>query len=256
MVLIAKSSIPPQVLVLPSQSAASIKAAEIFDQAIRQDPRIVLGLATGGTPVGCYRELVRRHREQGLDFSSVTTFNLDDYVGLPPDHPQSFRRFMQEQLFDQVNIDLARTHLPNGLAEDLATHAAAYEQAIRQAGGIGLQLLGIGHNGHIAFNEPGASLDCRTRVVQLTDSTIESNARFFDSADQVPRTGITVGIGTILEAKRIVMLATGSDKAEAVLLALEGPIHTDHPASLLRTHSAVTFVLDGAAAERLRSEVR
>ncbi len=251
MVQLEQSFPAPQVLVLPSVQAASIKAAEIFDQAIREAPQIVLGLATGGTPVACYQELIRRHREEGLDFSAVTTFNLDEYIGLPPDHPQSFRTFMREQLFDHINIDPERTHVPNGLAEDLTSHAAAYEEAIRQAGGIQLQLLGIGHNGHIAFNEPGASIDSRTRVVQLTDSTIQNNARFFDAVDEVPHEGVTMGIGTILEAKRIVMLATGAGKAEAVQLALQGPIHSDHPASLLRAHSNVTFVLDPTAASKL-----
>lgn len=251
MVRIQKTPDPPQVLVLPSDAAASIKVAEIFDQAVRENPEIVLGLATGGTPVGCYRELVRRHREEGLSFASVTSFNLDEYVGLPPDHPQSFRHFMQTELFDHLDIESARTHVPNGMASDLASHAAAYEQAIRQAGGIELQLLGIGHNGHIAFNEPGASIDSRTRVVDLTETTIESNARFFDRPDEVPRTAITMGIGTILEANRIVLLATGKDKSEAVRLSVEGPVHTDHPASLLRTHPDVTFVLDAPAASGL-----
>lgn len=252
MVDLKRTPTPPLVLVLPTAAAASVKAAEIFDQAIRQNPRIVLGLATGGTPVACYRELIRRHREEQLDFSGVTTFNLDEYVGLGGDHPQSFRYFMQDQLFDHVNLDPASTHLPNGLAEDLTSHAAAYEEAIAQAGGIELQLLGIGHNGHIAFNEPGASLDSRTRVVELTESTIKNNARFFRSADEVPRHGITMGIGTILEAERILLLATGEDKAEAVQAALEGPVHTDHPASLLRNHADVTFVIDRAAAAKLR----
>ena len=251
MVQIRKSATPPETLILPSPEAAEVRVAEIFDRAIRDSPGLVLGLATGGTPVGCYRELVRRHREEGLDFSRVTTFNLDEYVGLPPGHAQSYHRFMREQLFDHVNLDPARTHLPNGLATDPAAHAAAYEEAIRQAGGIDLQLLGIGHNGHIAFNEPGASLDSRTRVVRLREETIEANGRFFDDPADVPRTAVTMGIGTILEARRLVLLATGQDKAEAVWRALRGPIHGEHPASMLRTHPDVTFVLDRAAASKL-----
>jgi glucosamine-6-phosphate deaminase len=251
MVELKAGSSPPRVLVLPSESAASVKAAEIIADAIAINPSIVLGLATGGTPVACYRELIRRHREEDLDFSAVTTFNLDEYVGLAGDHPQSFRHFMKEHLFDHINVDPESTHVPNGIADDLTSHAAAYEEAIRHAGGIELQLLGIGKNGHIAFNEPGAPFESRTRVVRLAGSTIKSNARFFDSADEVPREAITMGIGTILEAGQILLLATGAGKAAAVRDAVEGPVHTNHPASLLRTHSNVTFVLDEAAAAQL-----
>lgn len=238
----------PETIVLPDAEAASRHVAEIFASAIGAEPDVVLGLATGGTPVGAYRELIRRHREGELDFSRVTTFNLDEYVGLQPTHPQSYRAFMQQQLFDHINIDPARTHVPSGTADDLAAQAAEYERAIREAGGIELQLLGIGHNGHIAFNEPGTPADSRTRAVELTESTIQSNARFFDSADEVPRHAVTMGIGTILEARRIVLLATGEGKAEAVQRAVAGEVDVNHPASLLQNHRRVTFVLDEAAA--------
>jgi glucosamine-6-phosphate deaminase len=240
-----------RVRIFPTASAASQSVAQQIADAVRSQPAVVLGLATGGTPVETYRDLVRMHREQGLDFSAVTTFNLDEYVGLPVDHACSYRRFMNEQLFDQLNIDPSHTHLPDGRASDLVQQAADYEADILAAGGIDLQLLGIGHNGHIAFNEPGSPIDSRTRVVELTDQTIENNARFFDSIDDVPRRAITMGIGTILESRAIVLLATGTGKASAVARAIEGSRDESHPASLLQAHSQVTWVLDEAAASNL-----
>jgi glucosamine-6-phosphate deaminase len=241
----------PHLIVCADDNAASRQVAEILARAIRAKPSIVLGLATGATPVDAYHELVHLHRQQGLDFSQLTSFNLDEYVGLPPDHPQSFRCFMQQHLFDHVNIQPARTHLPDGMAADLDCHTRDYEARIRAAGGIDLQLLGIGSNGHIAFNEPGSAADSRTRLVQLTEETIQANARFFASADQVPRLAITMGIGTILEARRIVLMATGPGKAEPVRRALEGPCDASHPASLLQRHRDLTVVLDEAAAALL-----
>tara|TARA_R110002049_G_scaffold27321_4_gene94494 strand:+ start:33144 stop:33863 length:720 start_codon:yes stop_codon:yes gene_type:complete len=234
---------------LSDRDSASRFAADMIAAAVRDNPEIVLGLATGETPIGTYRHLIRLHRDEGLDFSGVTTFNLDEYIGLGRDHPQSFHAFMRQNFFDHVNISADRIHLPDGLATDPVAYADAYEDAIRDAGGIDLQLLGIGHNGHIAFNEPGSPADSRTRVVDLTADTIEKNARFFDSVDDVPKTALSMGIGTILDAKRIVLLAFGAAKAEAVLKAMEGPVTVDHPASLLQTHDDVTFILDAAAAE-------
>lgn len=243
----------PDVVICNDPSAAALRVAAIIADAIRAKPGIVLGLATGGTPIGVYRELVRLHREAGLDFSSVTTFNLDEYVGLGPEHSQSYRQFMRDQLFDHVNVDMANTHVPNGLAADIATHAVEYESMISDAGGIDLQLLGIGRNGHIAFNEPGSAPDSRTRQVDLTDQTIQANSRFFDSIDQVPRHAITMGVGTILEAKRIVLMATGDGKASAIEQAIEGPLDPMNPASQLQRNSGVTFVLDNAAAKNLKA---
>ncbi|MFK8113586.1 MAG: glucosamine-6-phosphate deaminase [Rubripirellula sp.] len=245
---------PPQVLVCRDAQIASQRVAELIRDSIRANPRIVLGLATGGTPVDTYRELVRMHREEGLDFSQVTSFNLDEYIGLGPEHPQSFRFFMQAQLFDHVNIDPAKTFVPNGLGTDVEAEAAEYERRITSAGGIDLQLLGIGGNGHIAFNEPGSTVDCRTRQIELTDSTINANARFFQSIDQVPRTAVTMGIGTILEAKRIVLLAMGESKSAAIEQAVRGKLDSSNPASLLQTHNDVLFVLDNAAAKGLPSD--
>ena len=245
------NSTTPTVMVCDDAQTASLQAAELFADAIRARPQIVLGLATGGTPVPMYKQLIRLHREEGLDFSQVRSFNLDEYIGLPPEHPQNFRVFMQDHLFDHINIPPGNTLVPDGRASDIAAQLVDYEAAIKAAGGIDLQLLGLGHNGHIAFNEPGSAADSRTRVVELTPETIENNARFFTSMDEVPRTAITMGIGTILAAKRIVMLAFGQQKAAAVHRALQGEVSTECPASFLQTHRDVTFILDQAAASLL-----
>lgn len=241
----------PQIVVCPDADEASRSVAQIIAEAVRSNPRIVLGLATGGTPLGVYRELARMHHSEGLDFAEVRSFNLDEYRGLAPDHPQSYRRFMQQNLFEQINIDPANTHVPDGLAADLSAHAEEYERRIEAAGGIDLQLLGIGSNGHIAFNEPGSLADSRTREIELTAETVAANARFFDSKDQVPRYAITMGIGTILQARRIVLMAIGQAKASAVQAAIEGDADPANPASLLQRHDDVTYVLDVAAAEQL-----
>lgn len=237
-----------ETIVHADADAASREVANRLIAEVHSRPNTVLGLATGGTPVETYRQLVAAHRRGEVDFTEVQTFNLDEYVGLAEDHPQSFRFFMQEQLFDHLDVRRERTHVPDGLAADIEKHCSLYETKIREAEGIDLQLLGIGHNGHIAFNEPGSSLESRTRAVSLTDETIEKNARFFDSPNDVPRHAITMGIGTILEARRIVLLALGAAKADAVGKALFGPVTDRHPASLLQTHSQVTFVLDAACA--------
>src|SRR6056297_1357208 len=226
MTVVSKS---PQIKICDSSDAAASAVASIFAAAIGQqsqstDRDLVLGLATGGTPIRVYRKLVEMHDNDRLDFSAVTTFNLDEYVGLPGDHPQSYRYFMQQQLFDHINVDLHRTHVPDGTAADPATAACDYEGRIRQAGGIDLQLLGIGSNGHIAFNEPGSSLASRTRLKSLAAETIRDNARFFGSESDVPRLAITMGVGTIMEAKQCLLLATGENKATAIRDAIEGPV--------------------------------
>ncbi len=238
----------PRLMILDDPGAVDRRVAELIADLIREKPECVLGLATGGTPVGAYRELVGMHQQQSLDFSRLTTFNLDEYVGLSGDHPQSYRYFMQHHLFDHVNVQPSRTHVPNGRARDIDREAREYEKKIDSAGGIDLQLLGIGSNGHIAFNEPGSPIESRTRTVELTAETIEDNARFFETADEVPGTAITMGIGTILESKRIVLMATGDAKADAVRTAVEDDPDPINPASLLQLHSNVTFVLDRAAA--------
>jgi glucosamine-6-phosphate deaminase len=233
--------------------SASDRVARLIAAQIHDKPDSVLGLATGGTPVGAYRRLIAMNESGEVDFARVTTFNLDEYVGLAGDHPQSYRAFMNTQLFDHVNVAPQRTFVPDGRAADPTAHCQQYESRIRQAGGIDLQLLGLGHNGHIAFNEPGSPRESRTRQVDLTAKTIESNARFFDSIEQVPRHAITMGIATILEARQIVMLVLGEGKAEAVAQMFHGSVGEDFPAAWLREHPRVTVVLDRPAAKLLET---
>ena len=242
----------PRILIASDQEDAARCTADLMQETLREKPAGVLGLATGSTPIGVYRLLVNRHRAGHLDFSDVTTFNLDEYIGLGPEHDQSYRYFMQQQLFDHVNVVRERTHVPNGLAANIPEHVRDYEERIRQAGGIDLQLLGIGNNGHIAFNEPGSAIDSRTRQVDLTEDTIEANSRFFNSAAEVPRHAITMGIGTILESRRIILMATGKAKAKAIRVAIEEPSDPGNPASLLQGHSNLTFVLDPESASELK----
>ncbi len=240
-----------RVINLPDpETVASFAAAEIRRQ-IELNPHSVLGLATGGTPVGVYLRLIEMHRNEGLSFRHVTTFNLDEYIGLAGDHPQSYRSFMREHLFQHIDIRPAYSHLPSGLARNLLEECREYEAKIETAGGIDLQLLGVGSDGHIAFNEPGSSLASRTRVKTLTEQTRRDNARFFDSPDLVPTAAITMGIGTILDANRILLIATGASKAEAVRATVEGPISSRTPASALQLHANVTMVVDDAAASQL-----
>jgi glucosamine-6-phosphate deaminase len=226
-------------------------AASRVADLVRTRPSCVLGLPTGSTPLALYRELARMHREEGLDFARVVTFNLDEYVGLPPDHLQSFASYMRENLFDSIDIDPANTHLPRGDAEDLAAECEAYERAIRHAGGIDLQVLGIGVNGHIAFNEPGSSLGSRTRVKTLTRESAEANASHQGAAEELPRLAITMGVATILDARACLLLATGREKAAAIRNAVEGPITAQVPATALQLHRDVMVLLDEAAASRL-----
>lgn len=227
--------------------AAAKAVAAAFAALIRAKPDAVLGLATGTTAEPVYEELVRLHREEALSFARVTTFNLDEYVGIGLEHPGSYHAYMRQHLFDRVDIDLARTHLPDGRAADPAVAGAAYEAAIKAAGGIDLQLLGIGRNGHIGFNEPGADPAGLTGAVDLAPATLEANAAVFPGG-AVPPQAMTMGLGTILSARAIVLLATGPTKAAAVKAALTGPITVDCPASLLRRHQAVAWHLDAEAA--------
>ena len=203
---------PLRVIIEPTPAEVDRRAARFIADLVRRKPDCVLGLATGTTPLGTYRELIRLHREESLDFSHVTTFNLDEYVGLAPSHPHSYRYFMQKNLFEHLNFDPSRTHVPDGRALDFDAHCRQYEQRIRDAGGIDLQVLGIGSDGHIAFNEPGSSLGSRTRLKTLTGETVRDNARFFGSEEQVPRLAITMGVGTILESQRCLLLALGAGK--------------------------------------------
>jgi glucosamine-6-phosphate deaminase len=231
----------------------SREAARMIANAIRQKPDLRLGLATGDTQQGMYRELVRMHREEGLDFSRVITFNLDEYIGLPAGHPQSFRAAMHKSLFDHVNIAPSQVHIPDGSPRDNFDEACnRYEEEIRRAGGIDLQVVGIGKDGHIGFNEPTSSLASRTRPKTLTRQTIEDNRHNFPAGEEPPNAAITMGIGTILEARRILLLASGAAKANAVALAVEGPLTASVSASALQMHAEVTVLLDSEAAENLQ----
>lgn len=240
-----------EVIVQPDQETASQIAASIVARRVREQPDAVLGLATGSTPLLLYRELIRMHREEGLDFSRVTTFNLDEYVGLDQNHPASYRVFMQENLFDHINIAPENIHIPDGMAADITEHCRAYETLIQQAGGIDLQVLGVGSDGHLGFNEPSSALASRTRIKTLTEQTRRDNARFFASMDDVPYHCITMGMGTILDSRVCLLLAFGEGKADAVAKSVEGPITAMVPGSALQLHAHAHVLLDTAAASRL-----
>ncbi len=225
----------------------SRKAANIISAQVILKPTSVLGLATGSTPVGTYKQLIEWYEKGDIDFSQVTTINLDEYKGLGADDVQSYRYFMNDNLFDHVNVNKDRTFVPNGLTEDPQEACKAYDDLIAACDGIDLQLLGIGGNGHIGFNEPTDSYIKATHVVTLSENTRNANARFFDSPDQVPTHAITMGIGGIMEAKKILLLASGKAKAQAIYDALYGPITPQVPASILQLHSDVTVVADEEA---------
>jgi glucosamine-6-phosphate deaminase len=240
-----------RVIVEPDKQAVARRAAGFVAEMVRRRPTCVLGLATGGTVLGMYAELIRLHRDEGLDFSRVVTFNLDEYVGLGPQHPQSYRYFMQKNFFDHINIDVRNTHVPDGRALDFEVHCEQYERMIKEEGGIDLQVLGVGTDGHIAFNEPGSSLGSRTRLKTLAPETIADNARFFPSIDEVPRLAVTMGVGTILESRRCLLLATGPEKAKAVRNTIEGPVTAQVTASALQLHREVVSIVDDEAARLL-----
>jgi glucosamine-6-phosphate deaminase len=240
-----------RIVILPDAKSVSQRAADIFCALIKACPDAVLGLATGSTPLATYNELVRRNRAGEISFAQITTFNLDEYVGLKRQHSQSYYSFMHQNFFSLVDINPSNCFLPEGEAEDLALECQHYEELIDEVGGIDLQVLGIGTDGHIAFNEPGSSLASRTRIKALTEQTRIDNSRFFNSIDEVPRVAITMGVGTILEADHVLMLATGESKASAVRDFVEGPITSMVPASALQLHPKVTVLLDASAASQL-----
>ena len=229
----------------------SRKAANIVSAHVILNPACVLGLATGSTPIGMYKQLIDWYNKGDLDFSQVKSVNLDEYVGLAPTHDQSYRYFMQHNLFDHVNIDPANTNVPNGLASDPEAECERYNQVIRSMGGIDIQVLGMGHNGHIGFNEPGQAFELETHVVNLTDRTIEANARFFASKDEVPKRAITMGIKSIMQARQILVVVSGEDKADIVKKAFFGPVEPQVPASILQMHPNVVLCGDRAALSRI-----
>lgn len=226
-------------------------AATLFAACVIEKPNCVLGMATGSSPIPTYQKMAELYRSGVVDYSKVTTYNLDEYVGLDHDHKESYYYFMMDNLFKHINISKENIHVLSGIAKDLNKECSDYEKAIGNAGGIDLQILGIGRNGHIAFNEPTDSFAPVTHIVNLTQSTIEANTRFFNNADEVPRQALTTGIGTIMKSRKIMLIATGKDKAEAVKAMVKGPVTPNCPASILQLHSNVTIFADEAAASLL-----
>ncbi|WP_163184722.1 glucosamine-6-phosphate deaminase [Cellulosimicrobium sp. SL-1] len=241
-----------EVVIAPAERLA-VLAADAVEAVVRSGPGAVLGLATGSSPLKVYDELVRRHVQEGLSFAGVRAFMLDEYVGLPVDHPQRYRNVIETEIASRVDFAPGAVQGPDGNAEDLVAACAAYEESIAGAGGVDLQILGIGTDGHIAFNEPGSSLASRTRIKTLTAQTREDNARFFgDDVDRVPRHCLTQGLATIMSARHLVLLATGKGKAEAVHQLVEGPVSAMWPATIMQMHPHATVLVDDAAASRLQ----
>ena len=241
-----------EIIICKTKEEASRKAADLVTALVKSNPKAVLGLATGSTPVEMYKCLIADNKAKKVSCKGVRSWNLDEYWGLPPTHDQSYRSFMDENLFDSIDIVKKNTHVLNGLAKDWRKEVAAYEAAIKKAGGIDLQVLGIGSDGHIAFNEPGSSLASRTRIVSLTPQTIKDNARFFKKAADVPRQALSMGVGSIMEAKRIVLLAFGANKADAVKAMVEGGVSQFCTASALQMHPDAWVFCDAAAASKLK----
>ncbi|HSI77861.1 MAG TPA: glucosamine-6-phosphate deaminase [Lunatimonas sp.] len=239
------------ITILSSVEDLNIAAAELFIKAVRLNPKIVLGFSTGNSPKGIYQLLIQDHLKNKTSYKSVTTFNLDEYVGLGTSSEQNYRYFMDTHLFNHLDIDKSKTHVPSGLG-DLDASCRLYDEKIEKAGGIDLQLIGIGTNGHIAFNEPGTPFDTRTHIANLSEETIEANSKDFPSKNDIPKRAVTMGIQSIMEAKQLVMVAFGKNKAEAIKRMIEGPIHTDMPASILQKHPNVTIFLDQEAASLLK----
>ncbi|HIT89796.1 MAG TPA: glucosamine-6-phosphate deaminase [Candidatus Merdenecus merdavium] len=229
----------------------SRKAANIISAQIILNPKSVLGLATGGSPIGTYKELIQRYKTGDLDFSTITSVNLDEYKGLSGDNNQSYRYFMNHNLFHHVNIHLENTFVPNGTIEDATKACSDFERKIEVVGGIDLQLLGLGHNGHIGFNEPSDSFSKETHCVELTQSTIDANTRFFEKSEDVPKQAYTMGIGTIMKARKILVIVSGEAKADILAQVIQGPITPHVPASILQLHHDVTIIADAAALSKV-----
>lgn len=241
-----------KIIIAKDYEEMSKEAALLIAEEIRSKPNSVLGLATGSTPIGCYQELVRMYKEKGLDFSAVTSFNLDEYFGLPADHEQSYAYFMQKNLFTQINIDIKNTHIPNGVTKNVEEECQKYDSLIEEKGGIDLQLLGVGVNGHIGFNEPDEELKIGTHLVDLTENTIKANSRFFHSIEEVPKKAITMGLGPIMKAKKILLLASGKNKAEIIAKIVNGKCSTKVPASILQVHPQLTIIVDEEIGQHLK----
>ena len=236
-----------EVIVKKNYEEMSKAAATLFAAEIMENPKTILGMATGSTPVGLYKELVKMYEAGDLDFSQVTTFNLDEYIGLAPEHDQSYHYFMNDNLFNHVNINKENVHVPDGVGFEAGEAGKAYEELMAKTGQVEIQLLGLGCNGHIGFNEPGEAFETETHCVDLQERTIEANKRFFASIDEVPKQAYTMGIKTIMMAKKILVVVSGEDKAETVKNAFFGPVTPQVPASILQMHPDVTIVADEAA---------
>lgn len=244
-----------EVIIRPDKISVTDLAANLISRRIREHADTVLGLATGKTMEGIYAGLVKKYENEGLDFSLIKTYNLDEYIGLPPEHKNSYRHYMNKHLFNKVNIDLRNTHLPLGMAEDLEKECTMYEKSIRVNGGIDLQLLGIGKDGHIGFNEPLSALHSRTRAKALTPTTISQNSPYFEeNNEEMPSRALTMGVGTILEAKRIILVVTGKSKARVLKEAVEGPVSSMISASALQLHQKCTVIVDESAGSMLHEK--
>jgi len=242
-----------QIIKTKNYEDMSRKAANIISAQVTMKPNCILGLATGSSPVGTYQQLIKRYENGDLNFSKVSSINLDEYKGLPDDNPRSYRYFMNDNLFNHINIKKEQTYVPDGTEKDSTKACAAYNDLINSSGGIDLQLLGLGHNGHIGFNEPADSFEKETHCVDLTESTIEANTRFFASEDDVPKQAYTMGIGNIMNARKIVVVVSGAEKAEILKQVLAGPITPQVPASILQLHPDVTIVADSAALSKIEN---
>lgn len=238
-----------RLIIVDNYDELSKIAAREISKVIKIKSNSVLGLATGSSPVGMYKELIKMYKNGEIDFSKIKTINLDEYVGLNSEHEQSYRYFMNENLFNHINININNTFLPNGLAKDLNIECKEYDKKIGELGGIDVQLLGIGSNGHIGFNEPDEKLSSGTHVIKLSEDTIEDNSRFFNNIYEVPKKAITMGVGEIMKAKKIVLIASGENKAEAIKELLSGNIKTENPSSMLQMHRDVTVIIDKEAAK-------
>lgn len=243
-----------RVIIVDTAAEVAQTGGDIFLQQLARKPNSVFGLATGSSPLALYQYLISAHLDQGVSFADVTTFNLDEYLGLASEHPQSYRFFMQSKLFNHIDIPINATHVPDGTSKNPSETCQAYEDEIARSGGIDIQLLGIGRNGHIGFNEPSSSLTSRTRVKTLTQATVEDNARFFGENETQPSLSLTMGIGTIMESDHILLIATGEAKADAVQATVEGAISASCPASVLQMHRNVTVLIDQAGASKLANK--
>lgn len=243
-----------RIIVCENYEEVSKKAAQMILSQVTLKPNSVLGLATGSTPIGMYKNLIQMNKERYIDFLEVKTFNLDEYYNLPRTNEESYYHFMYENLFNHININSENVNIPNGMAEDIEAECARYDEAIKESGGIDIQVLGIGNNAHIGFNEPTVNFEKGTHLVELDESTIQANSRFFDDIDDVPKKAITMGVGAIFKSKKIMLLACGENKAEAIYNTVYGKVIPEVPASILQFHNDTIIILDKAAAKLLKKE--